>query len=299
MVASDGAPQWLDREEVRAGKPTGDDISRLVRRGFGLRKFVPPVLPGAANALMMLTANPSADFAQIAELVRSDMGIAGRILELANSPLYMTGDPIASIEQAISRLGATVLGELAAVVSLEIAVFDHPGYHRALMEVRNHCVAVARLAEAVCEELHIQNQWIPIAGLFHDCGIAASLVLIATAYGDDTPPLEEAWDELDRVHAKAGWHVVKAWGVPEPVAEIVKGHHDLSGQGEVKRAQAVICVADMLAAEGASAIRGEAPVVPDTIDLRTFGEACALLELGESALRGLRLDAEDFVASFD
>lgn len=76
-----------------------------------------PSPKGVALAIMEISRREDARADEIARVVQSDPALAGRLLQLANSAAY-TGRPIASIPEAVMRLGLDAVRQLAVGFSL-------------------------------------------------------------------------------------------------------------------------------------------------------------------------------------
>ena len=64
-----------------------------------------PTLPHAATAALALARTPDADADQLCEVIRTDVGLAARILRVANSTAYVRRAPARSIHDAVLALG--------------------------------------------------------------------------------------------------------------------------------------------------------------------------------------------------
>ena len=93
-----------------------------------------PTPNGVALAIMEAWENENTTLQQIAKLVQMDPSLSGRILKLANSAI--TGRrPVASVPEAIVRVGMQTVGQLAVAFSLignetptHCAEFNHQKY---------------------------------------------------------------------------------------------------------------------------------------------------------------------------
>lgn len=89
-----------------------------------------------------------------------------------------------------------------------------------------HGIEVSRLAGKLARELRLDNEFchdIEVAGMLHDIGkLRASTYL----YGGEENTLNVEKMRYVRMHAKAGYEVVKSEGYPDRVCEMILHHHE-------------------------------------------------------------------------
>jgi hypothetical protein len=71
-----------------------------------------PSLPEVAARIVEIARDPDPNYDQLIETIRTDPAIAGRILKTANSALLGMRTRANSIEQAVPRLGTTMVRTL-------------------------------------------------------------------------------------------------------------------------------------------------------------------------------------------
>ena len=75
-------------------------------------------LPEVAQAVMAAADNPDTSAEDIEELVSGDAVLASRVLKVVNSSFYGSSGEIASIREAIVRLGLNAVKNIAVAASL-------------------------------------------------------------------------------------------------------------------------------------------------------------------------------------
>ncbi|KGK41896.1 hypothetical protein LH51_11020 [Nitrincola sp. A-D6] len=111
-----------------------------------------PTPNGVALAIMEAWENENTTIQQIAKLVQMDPSLSGRILKLANSAV--TGRrPVASVPEAIVRVGMQTVGQLAVAFSLianespiNSTEFNHQKYW-------TRCLLMAVLSRGLAKQL--------------------------------------------------------------------------------------------------------------------------------------------------
>lgn len=283
MGATAQAFEWRDRAELAVAEPDAESISRLIRRGFALRKYRPRPLPHAAMQLLAMTRSENVDFDEIARVMEHDVSLTAEVMRIVNSPAYARGAPVTTVAQAVNRLGFTALREVATQAAMKVATPPCESYAEAFDRLHAHGVAVAHLTRTVCDAVGVRDEEAFLAGLFHDVGLTAALMLLADVYGENAPAVDAVWPELERVHGTVGWRMCQLWELPETVQRVAKLHHD---QPADTVTQAVVVVADHLATFGGAIVSFELLGDPPS----TLVDAAAR-ELGLDADRLAQLEA--------
>ena len=217
---------WFGDEDP--GRPRFDasrSLAAAVARVEGLKPF-----PVAAQKLMQLLWDPNYRMSEVQAIMETDPSLAARTLNIANSPLFRGLNPCRSIDQAIVRLGARNVRDLAAGVAAMSMFADDDAAGKRL---RDHCVGVAAVARILAEvALPSEASSLFLSGLMHDVGklllLQSGEMQYPEAEGergahDETHLIERA--RLGYDHAVLGGHVMKLWRIPEPTAMLVAWHH--------------------------------------------------------------------------
>ena len=124
-------------------------------------------LPTAAQKIVQLTQNDSADANELRDVIQTDPVLVARILRRLNSAYYSLSNRVADIRQAVSLLGIREIRNLALTVYAS-RMFEKPGdhgtYKRKNLWVHSVAVgAAARLVARVCGRANPDEVY--IAGL--------------------------------------------------------------------------------------------------------------------------------------
>jgi putative nucleotidyltransferase with HDIG domain len=175
-----------------------------------------PAAPGAYGQLLAALEDEETSSRDIAEILEHDVGMAAKVLQLANSAFFGRREPIVRLEQAVTHLG---LGSLASL-ALSVGAFQafRPARHVGTLSIdalQRHSTLVALIARDLVPAGATRDAAFA-AGLLHDVGM---LVLAA-----EEPAHGAA--EYGR-HAEVGAHLLDLWGVPHEVVDAVAFHHRL------------------------------------------------------------------------
>ncbi|MCP5043071.1 MAG: HDOD domain-containing protein, partial [bacterium] len=166
--------------------------------------YQPPTLPSVAADLLSLSQQPDVDFKDVVKLLEQDSMIAGRVLKMVQSPIYSGASKLASLDDALVRLGLKTLRDLVMQISRNMRVFKSQDYGDTMDLLRRHSMMTAHLSKVVCKYTAIEGEYAFMAGLLHDVGIAGTLL----ALSDRKPPKKPApdlisiWPAVDRVHQR-------------------------------------------------------------------------------------------------
>jgi len=199
-------------------------------RGVGALKNLPPFPQVAAKVADLLGDDPTS-FRDIAETLKTDAALAAEVLRLANSPLVDVRYEVTSILQALAMLGVGRVQNLIMTLSLS-KYLRQAGHTVAMLRSWRHNLACALASRHFAESFGTDPSQAYYAGLFHDIGRLAFLVLEPTFYdqaitgGNDLDKLERSHFGMD--HCEAGSWVVKNWHLPNVFIDVALHHHDPS-----------------------------------------------------------------------
>jgi putative nucleotidyltransferase with HDIG domain len=210
---------------------------------------VPAVTESRQHLLRALRAqSPSPDAA--IQAIESDIGLTVATLRMANrvDSGYRRG--VATIPRAFDVLTPASVETLARKIKV-IDFFERlPGWEISPETLRRHSVATQLVADhlAADQSIEIRDE-LRVSALLHDVG----KLLLGVAFpgypdatlGDAHTPEERLRAEratLGLDHAAVGGVLVRRWGLPERIADVVARHHLPSAEGP----PAVVALADLL-----------------------------------------------------
>jgi HD-like signal output (HDOD) protein len=217
-----------------------------------------PSLPACFAPLTSAIENPEVSVAHLATIVQKDVALCAKILQIVNSSFFGVVRRVASIEQAISYLGTTLLKAIALTAEMfrwseqdgRLAIFSPA-------DLQRHSMLTARIAMRLMSEKTLAEDAF-MAGLLHDTG---TLVLARsepeqftealTASKVQKRPLFVAEGEAIGVsHAEIGAYLLGLWGLPSTIVEAVALHHTPAHAGVQKMdVLGAVYVANILADE--------------------------------------------------
>ena len=192
-----------------------------------------PSAPKIYGALTQALLDPRVDGRAIAQILRQDVAMCAKLLQLVNSAFFRAARTITSIEQAVGFLGINAVRDLVMAVEVFDARRIKDAAHTAMIEqLQRRSLATGDLARRVAAPKQADDAF--MAGLLHDVGElvlvtaepAKMTALTAEAKRRGVPRQVVEAEQHDGVtHAEIGGYLLGLWGLPHVVVEAVTNHH--------------------------------------------------------------------------
>lgn len=211
-----------------------------------------PTLPEVALKVREVVQDPDSSAAKIAVTIGSDPVLTARLLHIANSPLYRGATPVENLQNAITRLGQTVVRNIVTGMVMEQLYQKGatPRVEKHLKGLWLHSTKVAAISHVLARKFtKLKPDQAMLAGLIHDIGAIPVYTEAA-----DIPELE---DEtllqriVDKIHNLVGTTILDEWNFPQELIDVVSNHEDLRyDSGEEVDYVDVVTVANILSYVG-------------------------------------------------
>jgi len=201
-----------------------------------------PSLPVLYDELMGALRSKDASLVQIERIISKDIGMAAKILQLANSAFIGTRGQVSSLLHALTLIGTETVRTLVLSVHVFSQFEDNSGVDVYLPALWDHSAKVAALAQQIagsenCTKTIVEESF--SAGLLHDIGKVVLLAEMPREYGrilQSNPGVVAALEleHLGCTHAQVGAYLVSIWGLPVPLVHAVAFHHRPSDSAETQ-----------------------------------------------------------------
>ncbi|QDU54202.1 response regulator [Aeoliella mucimassa] len=195
-----------------------------------------PTLPDTYLKLVEELDSPQSSLARVGDIVRNDVAITAKILQLVNSSYFGLPVHVSDISHAVALLGVNVVKPLVLSSGLfeqfspgSLGQFSLPTLieHSAEVAMASRCIS--QLEGAVTEDCDDAF----MAGMLHDLGqvvLASNFTaqydeLRAHALETETPLHELELAEFQASHADLGAYLLGLWGLPASIVEAIVWHH--------------------------------------------------------------------------
>jgi len=229
-------------ERLRQAFSTRDLLSSQALKTVISRLPSIPSLPKLYDELTaeLRSENPSLN--QIAKIISKDVGMAAKILQLANSAFVGTSGRVSSLVQALSLIGTETVRTLVLSVHV-LSQFDgDPRVAVSLPSLWNHSVAVSALSQRIAATEGSSKAMIEesfTAGLLHDMGKVVVLAEMPDEYRKIFQQGIGSSEKLERerlgcTHAEIGAYLMSIWGIPLPLVNAVAYHQHPSDSADTQ-----------------------------------------------------------------
>lgn len=215
------------------------EILEMLDAAGELQAFSP-----AVTKVLKLTRTESCSVEAVGKAIRQDQATALKILRIANSSVYSRGEPVESVERAVTRIGMEKIRQ----VLLNLAVVDQfsgEGLESVLdaglfWEHSIGCGLIAsEIARAVADDEAADTAF--TMGLVHDIGRLIFGIQLGATYRDVVEESKRVGLPLEQVesrrllmnHADGMDRLLHAWHFPKNLIDPIV-HHHLS-MGNIRR----------------------------------------------------------------
>lgn len=271
----------------------GTTLKRLSRTG------ALPALPSVASAALGIVRDPDADIDKICSVIQTDVGLAARVLRIANSASIGRRTPARKLSEAVVTIG------LRKACDVLVAACARQLYQTASPKAEllwNHALAVAIGAEEIARRtrrVDAGRAFLP--GLFHDVGRIAFLLAdelavevldrMVTAGDGERLYLEREWYGFD--HTDAGASLAEEWGLAAEQCDAIRWHHEPDEGGAASDLARILLCADALAYDIGY---GGGGVTPSSDAFASLGFDDEALDALRSTVRDSFEDQRDLLA---
>ena len=191
-----------------------------------------PAFDATALRIQKEVAKTEPDSRLIEKLIVSDQSLTGEVLSVSNSSFYKGLTQVATVRDAIIRLGNIEVSNIVSLVALQHNFQSkNPTIHKIMNKLWRHSVGSAIGANWLARQTGFQAlaHETFIAGLLHDVGKLYVLKVIddmkATGEIEDLPS-DTVIDELMRqLHTGQGYALMAQWNMPENYCQVARDHH--------------------------------------------------------------------------
>lgn len=209
-----------------------------------------PRLPTVATEILELSRKPNTRIEDIASLLEREPLLAAKVLKLANSALYGATSQVATLKQALIRMGLALVRDVVMEAAFQMTVIRAEGFNDTLDTVRRHSTAVAWLSRFIARNTAMDAENAFLIGLLHDLGLSVGLIALAEWLKANKKPQRlrpEHWLAVERLHEETGAQLLESWKLPPSLVLVVRNHHHLMIGGYPHPSVAIHIIAEHIA----------------------------------------------------
>ncbi|MEI6702779.1 MAG: HDOD domain-containing protein [Deltaproteobacteria bacterium] len=211
---------------------SSDTIPETVRRLLASQPIELPIFHPVALKLQKMLSDYDFTVEEVANVANEDMSLASQMLKIANSPMYMGRSKVATIKEAVIRLGAQqVINLVIAASQASVHTSTNPALDHYMKQLwlHSHSSAIgAKWLAHSCGMRGVADETY-LAALLHDVGKLYLLKSIERLVGagvissmfDDELILEI----FEAMHVEQGYRLMQHWNFPSMYCDVIRDHH--------------------------------------------------------------------------
>jgi HD-like signal output (HDOD) protein len=191
-----------------------------------------PVFHHVALKLLGLLSKDDFNITQVAHLITEDQTLTSQVLRVANSSFFAGLSQVATIRDAIVRLGVRQVTNVVTLVTQSNQYRSSNkimgGYMHDLWKHALGCALGTKWLADKAGYKELSNEGM-LAGLLHDIGELFLLKLLEDIHTSEPHEfhLSKAvlLEVLQDMHVEQGYLLMRQWNIPEIYCNIVRSHH--------------------------------------------------------------------------
>jgi len=221
------APDKIDGDIPLGEKALIERLIADIERDSKASRLKIPSLPDIALQVQAAVKDKGSDVADVARIVMADPPLVGRLLQVANSPMYRGKAAITTCQMAVSRMGLKVTRDLVIGCSLQqMFENDSPLLNDFMRKEWRHSTRVAALCAVISRHARgIDEDRAMLAGLVHNIG-ALPIINYAAKYPELVEDEEMLDNVINKLSCEVGVQVLRRWDFDLDVIDVVRGAHD-------------------------------------------------------------------------
>ncbi|NOQ79149.1 MAG: HDOD domain-containing protein [Gammaproteobacteria bacterium] len=210
------------------------------------QKLVLPTMPEVALKVRDAVSDEDASAKQIANVIALDPAISARMIQVANSPLLRGSKKTDTVEQAITRMGHTLVKSMVINMAMQqVFKASNPLTKKYMQTIWTQSTQVASIASAMASHFtKLKPDQAMLAGLVHNIG---ALPIITRA--EQIPALMQDEDIfaslIERLSGPIGTSILKSWNFPDNLSIVANEHNNYSYDSEAIDYVDVVIVAKL------------------------------------------------------
>lgn len=193
-----------------------------------------PSLPPLVSKIISVSEDERATITDISKIIATDLGVASKVLKLANSAYFGFPREIATLSQAVLILGIETIKSIVLGISVFSSFGKKKTYYEDFVLICKHAFLVADFSREFSRQIgYSEPEEGFIAGLLHDLGKIVILKYLPEEYSrinsmvvdEHTPLLTAEKNVLGLTHSEIGREIAVLWNLPDKIVLPIQYHH--------------------------------------------------------------------------
>ncbi len=192
-----------------------------------------PVFNTTALRIQQEIAKQEPDIRLIERLIVSDQSLTAKVLSVSNSSFYKGLNQVATVRNAIVRLGINEVSNMVMQVTHENNFRSKdPFVHGVMRTLWRHSLGCAMGSNWLAKKCGLNGlaHEAFFAGLLHDVGKLFILTVIDDLKHSDDLDIQPSdallIEAMNSLHANHGFSLMVHWNLPEKYCNVVRDHHN-------------------------------------------------------------------------
>ena len=191
-----------------------------------------PVFNSVALRIQKALDKQDYNIEEINRLIMADAGLTSQVLRVSNSSFYAGLRKVSTIREAIVRLGASCVANIAMLATQQdIYRSSDPKLNDIMRTLWGHALCCAIGAKWLAAKTNFASlkEEAFLAGLLHDMGklfllkVMEKIIREGKQEGEISPAL--ITEVMDNMHVAQGANLMQKWNMPETYCAVVREHH--------------------------------------------------------------------------
>lgn len=183
-------------------------------------RLVLPSLPEIVVRVRQAVNNDDVSLGNVVKMIQLDPSLTARLVQIANSPLYRSPQPVENCLMAVNRLGLKTTRDLVTCLVLNnVFNVENKLLHSKVQKLWQHSCHVAAVASTIAKITpNLHEDTALLAGLLHDIGVLPIL-----HYAAEFPDVIESEEKLNFViqelRASLGRKILEEWNFDSALSD--------------------------------------------------------------------------------
>jgi HD-like signal output (HDOD) protein len=207
-------------------------LVEMIKNYAVAEKIKLPAFNATALRIQREVAKEEPDSRLIEKLIVSDQSFTGELLRVSNSSFYKGLTQVATVRDAIIRLGTKEVSNIVTLVAVQHNFQSkNPAVNQIMRKLWRHSVGCAIGASWLAKQTGFEtlSHETFIAGLLHDVGKLYILKvmddMLATGEILKAPSDTVTNEVIENLHTDQGFSLLHHWNLPEKYCRVARDHH--------------------------------------------------------------------------
>jgi len=192
-----------------------------IKEEYDAGRLILPSLPEIIVRVRQAVNNDDVNLGDVVKLIQVDPSLTARLVQIANSPLYRSRQPVENCLMAVNRLGLATTRDLVTCLVLNnVFNAENNQLRNRVQDLWHHSCHVAAIASTIAKVTPgLHEDTALLAGLLHDIG-----VLPVLHYAADFPDILESEEKLNfviqKLRASLGQKILQEWNFDSALSDV-------------------------------------------------------------------------------